>query len=727
MAWLQSLDVALFRLLNQSLSNPLFDWLMPFLSWNSLFVPALVLGAIALAWKGGARGRRCLLLLVLVVALGDGLVCNSIKKAVARPRPFWDLPDARTLVGKSDSGSMPSSHTANWFAATMVLFLFYRRSGRFLLPVAATIGFSRIYNGVHYPSDVLAGAILGAGYAALVVWVAERCWQWAGAKWFPLWWQALPSLVNPGARVEREAPPSPLSPHPSHLDQHWLRLGYVVIAVLLFARLAYLASGRIELSEDEAYQWRWSKHLALSYYSKPPMIAYTQFLGTLIFGDTEFGIRFFSPVIAAALGVLLLRFFAREVNARAGFCLLLILAATPLTAVGAILMTIDPLSVLFWTAAMFTGWRAAREDSTRLWLWTGLWLGLGFLSKATALFQLVSFAVFFLLWPPARAQLRRPGPWLALGINALCALPVLIWNQQHGWITAQHLVDRAGLEQAWRPSLNFLEDFTLAELGLLNPVFCVAMLWAATACWRHRRSEQVPASNDLPIFLFSMGAPLFLGYWLYTLRARVQPNWIAPAIVPLFCLMVIYWDARWRAGSRAVKTWFIAGLTLGLPLVILLHDTNLTGKLVGRALPADLDPLTRVRGWKETAQAVQTEREKLLAEGKPVFVIGAHYGITGLMAFYLPEAKRSPRETPLVCYQSSETPDNQFFFLPGYAQRHGQSAIYVETMKQNSTLQPPPVRLVQEFTTVTDLGQHDILYRGRVIHTVRLFACRDLR
>ena len=104
-----------------------------------------------------------------------------------------------------------------------------------------------------------------------------------------------------------------------------------VLAVLLLARLAYIASATIELSQDEAYQWLWSKHLALSYYSKPPLIAYTQFLGTFLWGDTAFGVRFFSPVIAAVLSLLVLRFFAREVNARAGFFLLLIITATPLT------------------------------------------------------------------------------------------------------------------------------------------------------------------------------------------------------------------------------------------------------------------------------------------------------------------------------------------------------------------------------------------------------------
>src|SRR5208283_5157490 len=92
---------------------------------------------------------------------------------------------------------------------------------------------------------------------------------------------------------------------------NWARLGYILIGILLLARWAYIASGTIQLTEDEAYQWLWSKHLALSYYSKPPLIAYTQFLGTSLWGDTAFGVRFFSPVIAATLSFLLLRFFAR--------------------------------------------------------------------------------------------------------------------------------------------------------------------------------------------------------------------------------------------------------------------------------------------------------------------------------------------------------------------------------------------------------------------------------
>src|SRR5215468_11788772 len=102
--------------------------------------------------------------------------------------------------------------------------------------------------------------------------------------------------------VKDEARPDP------RFDRGWCWCGYGLIAGLLLLRLCYIASGIIELSNDEAYQWLWSKHLALSYYSKPPGIALIQRAGTSFFGDTQFGVRFFSPVFAAMLSVATFRF-----------------------------------------------------------------------------------------------------------------------------------------------------------------------------------------------------------------------------------------------------------------------------------------------------------------------------------------------------------------------------------------------------------------------------------
>jgi hypothetical protein len=243
------------------------------------------------------------------------------------------------------------------------------------------------------------------------------------------------------------------------------------------------------------------------------------------------------------------------------------------------------------------------------------------LSKYTELFQLFCWGVFFVLWPPARKQLRRPGPYLALLVNLACALPVFIWNWEHDWITVTHVAGVAGLGSAWKPTLRYLGEFLAAEAGLLNPIFFVATVWAAVVFWRRGRHD------PRLIYFFSMGAPLFLAYLIHSFRSRVLPNWVAPSVLPLFCLMVIYWDTRWRLGAARIKPWLIAGLALGLTAVVLCHNTDLLPKLTGWRLPVNLDPLHRVRGWGDAARMIGEAREKLLEEGKPVFIIGDHYSL----------------------------------------------------------------------------------------------------
>lgn len=727
---LQSLDAGLFRFINLKLANPWFDWLMPALSWHWLFPPAVAALALGMIWKAGRRGRLCVLLIVIVVALGDGLVVNTLKKVTARPRPFIAHEDARVIIGRGGSYSMPSGHTANWFAAAMVAFIFYRRSGRFMFPVAAIVGFSRVYNGVHYPSDVLAGAILGAGYGALAVWLADGAWRKIGSRWFPIWWQTMPSVFNPDAAVPPPADP----PAQPTMDAHWLRLGFILIATLCVARIGYLAAGRIELSEDEAYQWLWSKHLDLAYFSKPPGIAVAQRFGCALWGDSEFGVRFLSPCIAALLGVLLLRFLAREVSAVAGVLFVLAVTATPLLAVGSTLMTIDALSVLFWTASMLAGWRAVRDGATRAWCWAGFWAGCGFLCKATALFQLVSFALVLVASKSTLATLRKPGPWLAAGLVALSSVPVLVWNARHDWATAHHLQSRAGLEGAWKPTLNFLQDFLVAEFLLLNPVFFILVVGALVASIRaflltRPKRDASEGGVSLRLYLFCMGAPLFIGYLVWTLRARVQPNWIAPAVIPLMALALIHWLDRWRVGNRAVRPWFAAGIAFGLVATVFLHETGLAAKVAGVAVPPKLDPLVRVRGWRALSVAIDAERMKLSAEGKPVFLIGSHYGITSLLNFYVPGARPLAAQGDLQAfYPTSEHAENQFHFWTGYRRKPaGASAIYVLPLKRDSAPQAPPERILREFGSVTHLGMVHSEHKGVIIHTAQLFVCRDLK
>src|SRR3954468_411673 len=257
MFWALSADVAFFRFINQRLANPFLDWCMPFFSTNRLFIPAVLIGCILLIARGGARARVFVPVIFLTLALGDSLVINNLKHGIGRPRPYYAVEGVRELVGRGDSGSMPSSHTSTWFAATLISFAFYRGSWRFMLPLATVVAFSRIYVGAHYPSDVLAGAILGAGYGAAGLFALNWLWQKLGRRWFPNQALQWPSLLNGPNTAQTETAASSIEQVDT--DRRWILLGYCVIATGLVATLWHITSGKIELSEDEAYQWLWSK------------------------------------------------------------------------------------------------------------------------------------------------------------------------------------------------------------------------------------------------------------------------------------------------------------------------------------------------------------------------------------------------------------------------------------------------------------------------------------
>jgi membrane-associated phospholipid phosphatase len=746
MHWLQSLDTALFHFVNGALSNPFFDWLMPVLSGRGVpWLIAVVIAVPIIILFGSVRLRLCALFAVLIVALGDPLIVGTIRQAIGRHRPCIDLSDTIERLGCTGTGSMPSAHAANSFAIAMLLFLFYRRTAWFMFPLAAGVAFSRVYCGVHYPSDVTVGALLGAGYAIVFVVLSQHLWNFIGPRLFAAWHAQLPNLLKP----EDSPPQSAIGNRQSAIS--WLRLGYVLIGAALIGRWIYLGSGIIGLSGDEAYQWLWSKHPALSYYSKPPGIAYIQWAGTFLFGDNDFGVRFFSPVFAAILSVLVLRFMAREAGPFAAFCLLLITFATPLLVVGSILMTVDPPLVLCWMWAVIAGWRAVQPaGTTRDWLIVGLALGLGFLCKYTALAQIICWAIFFALQPSARIHLKKPGPWLGLLLFGICTLPVIIWNTQHHWITLSDLAGDAGLHHQNEhltvmdhvlKSLNYFGDFTGGECGLLNPIFLVGALWAMVVAWKRR------AEKPLWFFLLCLSAPLFCGYWLWSFHSRAQLNWIAAAVPPMFCLMVMVWSgSQWR-----IRPWVAAGVVLGIAASVFMYDSDLLGRLARNKLPGDVDPthLHFLRGGRETAQLVEAERLKF---DPNAFILADHYSSTGIYSFYSAPARTAAASSkPLVYCLDSDKIIDQFPFWDAYNYtKHcrGRNALFVmrldpykleagwlwkwlcrEPIKYREIPKPPPARRVEsEFESVTNLGVYEIKLRdGRVFQRVELLGCYHLK
>lgn len=167
-------DAGLFVLLNQRWTSPALDVVMPFVTDFDHWRIPVILALLVLLARGGTEVRLGVLFAVLAVVVADQVSSSGIKAMVERPRPFDVIAGTRRL-SDAYGFAFPSSHAANTFAAGTFLAVRFRRCWP-VLAVPAVISYSRVYVGVHWPLDVLAGAVLGAaiGLAAAGVERASR-------------------------------------------------------------------------------------------------------------------------------------------------------------------------------------------------------------------------------------------------------------------------------------------------------------------------------------------------------------------------------------------------------------------------------------------------------------------------------------------------------------------------------------------------------------------------
>jgi undecaprenyl-diphosphatase len=163
------------------LDKSIFLWVVEHrVGWlDPVFVGLSVVGYAGLVWivlaplvaSLGRRNPLFGLALTAACVWSSDLIALGIKAATARPRPFETIPQADPLIGATVGQSLPSGHAATSFAGAVVLTYLLRRSAPFVFLLAVGIAFSRVYVGVHYPSDVIAGAALGAavGLAAVAL------------------------------------------------------------------------------------------------------------------------------------------------------------------------------------------------------------------------------------------------------------------------------------------------------------------------------------------------------------------------------------------------------------------------------------------------------------------------------------------------------------------------------------------------------------------------------
>ena len=167
MEFLYSIDLAIFYFFNHTISTGLLDKIFSIITdVNKWYIAYIILAGIAI-FKGGLRGKIAVISLIILIIVTDQTGYRLLKELFERVRPCNALSDAITPIGCAGGFSFPSNHALNNFAAAVFLLRLYPQYKWIFLITATLIAISRIYLGVHYPSDVLGGALIGSAFGYL--------------------------------------------------------------------------------------------------------------------------------------------------------------------------------------------------------------------------------------------------------------------------------------------------------------------------------------------------------------------------------------------------------------------------------------------------------------------------------------------------------------------------------------------------------------------------------
>ncbi len=392
---------------------------------------------------------------------------------------------------------------------------------------------------------------------------------------------------------------------------------YLLLAAALIA-LRIAAAVYLPLSFDEAYFWLWSKHLAVSYYDHPPLIALAIWAGTHVFGDGEFGVRAVSCAASIAASWAVWRAAALLLDSEeAGALACCFFNATLMIASQGAAAIPDSLVLGAAAFLLFAIAGLQRSANPRWWMAIAAALGAALLAKYTAFFLCAGVLLWFIATAQGRRWLRSPWPYAAALFALGCFLPNLLWNAAHGWVSFKFQFGRV---VSGAPGLRYEFEFLGSQIALASPfilLLAIAGLAGETRAWRSAHPAAAAAALVWP------GLVYFL---FHALHDRVQGNW--PSFTyPALCVLA----AMAAQGARGgILKW---SRMLALPAALVMLAAAYAQAFAG-ILPLGIgDPVARMTavGFAPVARDVSA----LAARDRAKALVTSDYAATGWLSFYL--------------------------------------------------------------------------------------------
>lgn len=695
---LPEIDNLVFFFINRDLHNRLLDYFMPFITNRAylIFLPFF----LWLLWKDKKNALIIFALAFTSLLIADWF-SNSLKYYFERIRPCNALAGVRVLVGCGKSFSMPSNHAANSFAFTIPFFILIKsRIKYFFILIALAVSLSRVYVGVHYPSDVLVGALLGTFSAISIMGLYKRLTE-------------------------------------SFKKKPYTTILFIFLLAVSLFRIYYILNGPLDLSPDEAHYWEWSRRLDLSYYSKGPIIAYLIYLGTSLFGNNVFGIRIMAVILSALSSIILYILGKNLYDEKVGLSSAVLIQMVPLFSTFGVIFTTDSPFIFFWIFSLFlfskavnispvieedngatpahaslsnspslpftkggTGGLPVSKDGFNMIYWRllGLSIGLGLLTKYTMAFFYLCGFLFLLVSKKDRKLLFTRGPYLALIISLIVFSPVIIWNTNHDWVIFKHTAGQAHMAEGIRISLKSFFEFLGSQFGVITPLLLVLII---VSVWKFRKMSR---GN----FLFWFSIPVLVFFLLKSCQGKVEANWALSGYLAGIIAFSAFYVKRFYSEGKALRILVATAILLS----VIVTATALYPSILN--LPVKLDPTSRLRGWKELGTDVTEIYEQMSAK-RPVFIFSDKYQVSSELAFYV-------SGHPVTYCVNLGRRMNQYDLWPGFHNLIHYDAIFVTIGDFEM-----PEKLAHSFTKVEKRVLKAYTKKQVEIRDYSIFLCYDFK
>jgi len=472
----------------------------------------------------------------------------------------------------------------------------------------------------------------------------------------------------------------------------------ILCAVIIGIRLIF--AGIMGIMPQDAYYYFYARHLDLSYYDHPPMIAYLLRFFTGIFGKNVWAIKLADTVTTGLSIFAFYRLAIKFVSEKKALIATALLLSTLMISILSLVSTPDVPLILCWILSLNFLYEAIWNKKNIYWIWAGFMTGLSFDSKYTGVFIIIGIVGFLLIAKPYRKLILSVWFFLYLLCFAITILPVVIWNMRNHFASFKFQS-----EGRVKEGIAFDPSGFAGVLGHQSAIL-LPLLFFSLVYFIYRFSKKYGFRfgriHTDQLFLLCFFIPLFLGFFALSFFYCVKINWMIPAYVTGIIWVCRYWNKKW------LRYQLIFSVVVHLAMAI---------EIAFYIVPIRSDDTWF--GWKEFSDKVESVRK----DYADAFIFSSDdYKTSAILNFYLNE----------MVYSKNVVGEKalQFDFVgTDLKLLNGKDAIFIDSNPRFSDLENenehiPPFYHIY-FDQIIPLKPILVEKNGKVDRKFSLFLCKN--